>query len=209
MAKSLKTADVSPRLKKPDADHNQFSNFRLVSEPSLISKISEQVVAVQLTNYIVDYHMDEMSQSAYKVFHLTETALVKVQNDVLRTVDNNDSIVLLLVELSAAFDKVDHSIKLSRLALRFCVIGQAVVCIEWDLKDRQQFVQIANIKSSILQLLRGVPQGSVLRPLLYVLYTAPIADMIKSYTYKLSTYMWMTHKFVYSSSPVTTRPLFG
>ena len=53
--------------------------------------------------------MDEMFQSAYKVFHLTETALVKVHNDILRAFDNNDSVVLLLLDLSAAFDTVDHS----------------------------------------------------------------------------------------------------
>jgi len=53
--------------------------------------------------------MDKMFQSAYKVFHLTETALVKVHNDILRAVDNNDSVVLLLLDLSAAFDTVDHS----------------------------------------------------------------------------------------------------
>ena len=130
MTKSLKTPVVS-RLKKPEADHNQFSNFRPVSEPSLISKINEQAVAVQLTNYIVNYHMDEMFQSAYTVFQLTETALVKIQDDVLRAVDNNDSIALLLIDQSAAFDTVDHSILLSRLALRFGVKGQVIVCIEW------------------------------------------------------------------------------
>ena len=62
--------------------------------------------------------MDEMFQSAFKVFHLTETALVKIQNDVLRAVDNNDSIVLLLIDQSAAFDRVDRSILLSRLAVK-------------------------------------------------------------------------------------------
>lgn len=137
MTKSHKTAVVSHRLKKPDADHNQLSNFRPESEPSLISKISEQADAVQLTNYIVNYHMDEMFQSAYKVFHLTETALVKIQNDVLRAVDDNDSIALLLIDQSAAFDTVDHSILLSRLALRFGVKGQVIVCVEWYFKNRQ------------------------------------------------------------------------
>ena len=66
-------------------------------------------MAFQLTNHIVNHHMDEMFQSAYKVFHSTETALVKVHNDILRAVDNNDSVVLLLLDLSAAFDTVDHS----------------------------------------------------------------------------------------------------
>ena len=64
MIKSLKTAVVCRHLKKPDADHNQFSNFRPVSNLSLISKINEKAVAVQLTNYIVNYHMDKMFQSA-------------------------------------------------------------------------------------------------------------------------------------------------
>ena len=133
MTKSLKTAVVSPRLKKHDADHNQFSNFRPVSEPSLISKISEQAVAVQLTNYIVNYLMDEMFQSAYKVFHLTETALVKFRtmSYALLITMMLYAIVLLLIDLSAAFDTVDHSILLSRLALRFGVKGQVIVCIEW------------------------------------------------------------------------------
>lgn len=81
-------------------------------------------MAVQLTNYIVNYPTNEMFQCAYKVFHLTETALVKIQNDVLRAVDDNDSIALLLIDQSAAFDTVDHSILLSRLALRFGVKGK-------------------------------------------------------------------------------------
>ena len=99
----------------------------------------------------------------------------------IRTVDNNDSVVLLLLDLSAAFDTVDHSILLLRLALRFGVNGRVIAWIETYLKDREQFVQNENTKSSIRQLLRGVPQGSVLGPLFYVLCTAPIADIIKSY----------------------------
>ena len=95
-----------------------------------------------------------------------ETALVKVHDDVLRAVDNNNSVVLLLLDLSAAFDTVDHSILLSRLALRLGVNGQVIAWIEAYLKDREQFVQNENTKSSISQMLRGVSQGSVLGPLL-------------------------------------------
>ena len=78
-------------------------------------------MAVQLTNYIVNYRMNEVFQSAYKVVHSTETALVKGQYDILRAVDNNDFIVLLLLDLSATFDTVNHSILSSRLAPRFGV----------------------------------------------------------------------------------------
>ena len=83
MVKSLKTAVVSPRLKKPSADYNQFFNFQPVSNLSPISKIIEKAVAVQLANHVVNNHMDEMFQSAYKVFYSSETALVKVHNDIL------------------------------------------------------------------------------------------------------------------------------
>ena len=85
MVISLKTAVVSSRLKKPDADYNQFSNFRPVSNLCFISKIIEKAVAVKLTNHIVHYHMDEMFQSAYKVFHSTETALFITISYVLLT----------------------------------------------------------------------------------------------------------------------------
>ena len=178
--KSLKIATVSPLLKKPDADHNQFANFRPVSNLSLVSKINEKSVAVQLTDYITKHHLGEMFQSAYKVFHSTETALVKVQNDILRAVDTNNSIVLLLLDLSAAFDTVDHSILLSRLEQRFGVKGKVIQWIKSYLMDREQFVQIENCKSTLRKLVHGVPQGSVLRRLLYVLYTSPIADITKS-----------------------------
>ena len=209
MVKSLKTAVVCPRLKKPDADYNQFSNFRPVSNRSLISKIVEKAVAVKLTNHIVNNHMDEMFRSvAYKVFHSTETGLVKVHNDILRADDNNDPVVLLLLDQSAAFDTVDHSILLSGLVLRFGVNGQVIAWIESYLKDREQFVQIENTKSSIRQLLRGVPQGSVLGPLLYVLYIAPIADIIKSYDLHYPLYADDSQIYVFSFS-TTTRPLFG
>ena len=145
MPNSLKTAVLSPLLKKPGADHNQFSNFRPVSNLRLISKIIEKDVAVQLTNYIVNHQLAEMFQSAYKVFHSTETALVKVQNDILCAVDSNKSTVLLLLDLSAAFDTVDHSILLSRLSHRFGVKGRVIAWIASYLKDRGQFVQIENI----------------------------------------------------------------
>ena len=125
---------------------SSLDNFRPVSNLSLISQIIEKAVAVQLTNYVVNYHMDEMFQSAYKVVHSTGIALVKVQNGILRPVDNNDSIVLLLLDLSAVFDTVNHFILLSTLTLRFGVKDQVIACIESYLKDSEQFVQIENTK---------------------------------------------------------------
>ena len=115
------------------------------------------------------HHLDEMFQSAYKNFHSTKTALVRVQNDTLCAIDNNESDILLLLDLSAAFDTVDHSILLSRLRDCFGVNGAAVAWFESYLTSRTQFVRVNDCRSTQRSLERSVPQGSVLGPLLYLL----------------------------------------
>ena len=107
-----------------------------------------------------------MYQSAFKVLHSTETALIKVQNDILRAVDDNKSVILLLLDLSSAFDTVDHLILLSRLSHCFGIKGNALAWFDSYLKSRKQFVQIEDCQSSQCCLAHGVPQGSVLGPLL-------------------------------------------
>jgi len=119
-----------------------------------------------------------MYQSAFKVLHSTETALLKVQNDILRAVDDNKSVILLLLDLYSTFDTVDHLILLSRLSHRFGLTGSALAWFDSYLKSRKQFVQIEDCYSSQYCLAHGVPQGSVLGPLLYLLYTSSIADII-------------------------------
>ena len=95
------------------------------------------------------HHLDETFQSAYKNFHSTETALVRVQNDILCAIDNNESVILLLLDLSAAFDTVDHSILLSRLHDRFGVNGTAAAWFESYLSHaRSLFGSIGNLRTT-------------------------------------------------------------
>ena len=77
MPNALKVAALSSSLKKPDADFKQFSNFRPISNLTLVSKVIEKAVAEQLTDHVKTFHLDEMYQSAFKVLHSTETALLK------------------------------------------------------------------------------------------------------------------------------------
>ena len=114
-----------------------------------------------------------------QITHSTEIALVRVKNDILCAIDNNESVILLLLDLSAAFDTVDHLILMSRLRDHFGVHGTAPAWFESYLTSRKQFLQVNDYKSTQRSLERGVPQGSVLGPLLYLLYTSPIADIIK------------------------------
>ena len=87
----------------------------------MVSKVIEKVAAMQMIDHITTHLIDEQFQSAYKLNHSTETALVRVQNDIQCAIDSKQSVILLLLDLSAALDTVDHPILLSRLFHRFGV----------------------------------------------------------------------------------------
>ena len=122
-----------------------------------------------------------MFQSAYKVAHSTETALLKVQSDILNAIDKQESVLLFLLDLSAAFDTVDHVILLSRLNPGYGIKGNVLHWFVSHLKERRQFIQVENARSSSVELQWGVPQGSVLDPILYILYAAPLGDIIRKH----------------------------
>ena len=114
----------------------------------VVSKLVEKAVVIQLTDHVMAHHLDETFQSAYKNFHSTKTALVRVQNDILCAIDNNESVILLLLDLSAAFDTVDHSILLSRLHDRFGVNRTAAAWFESYLTSCTQFVRVNDCRST-------------------------------------------------------------
>ena len=123
---SLKEAIVIPLLKKQSLDPDVLSNYRPVSNLPQLSKTLENVVANQLM-----YHannMSDMYQSAYRKHHSTETALLCVTNDIKLAMDSKKGTILVMIDLSSAFDTIDHSILLSRLELRY---GITSVVLEW------------------------------------------------------------------------------
>lgn len=128
---SLRWAVVTPLLKKASLNHEVLRNYRPISNLNVVSKIVEKVVASRLNDYLVLHHLDELLQSAYKRFHGCETALVRVHNNVLRAVDNHRCVVLLLLDLSAASDTVDHDLLLSRLHSKFGICGKALQWFEY------------------------------------------------------------------------------
>ena len=126
MPTCLKSAVLSPLLKNPDADFLQFKKFRPISNLKALSKIIEKNVALQLNNYLMTNNLHEDFQSAYKVHHSTETVMVKVQDDILRAIDGNEAVVLLMLDLSAAFDTVSYETLLDRLCQRYGVCTRMV-----------------------------------------------------------------------------------
>ena len=99
-----------------------FKNYK-VSNLMFLSKSCEKIVASQLNNHLCDNNLQELFQSAYKNGHSTESALIRVQNDVLRAIDDDKRVILLLLDLSASFDTVDHGILLSRLSMCYGIEG--------------------------------------------------------------------------------------
>ena len=112
---SMKCVIVSPLLKKPSLDKEILKNYRPVSNLPFLSKVLEKVVANQINDYMLQHNLHEMYQSAYKKFHSTETAFLKIQDDILCSIDNGDAVVLILLDLSAAFDLIDHVILLEHM----------------------------------------------------------------------------------------------
>ncbi|CAB4036308.1 Hypothetical predicted protein, partial [Paramuricea clavata] len=179
MPDSLKIAVVQPLLKKYNLSYEEFCSFRPISNLKFVSKSIEKAVAVQLTDYLTENHLHEKFQSAYKPCHSTETALLRVQNDILQALDNGDSVILVLLDLSAAFDTVDHLMLLTRLSKRFGIRGRVLDWLTSYLTSRKLFIRVEGTDSLLSDLDCGVPQGSVLGPLLYSLYTAPLADVAR------------------------------
>ena len=181
MPDDLKIASLQPLLKKANADCEQFSNFRPVSNLKFLSKLVEKSVFVQLNNYLTVNGLHESFQYAYKARHSIETALLTITDDIVLSLDRGDNLFLLLLDLSAAFDTVNHSLLLSRLKNSFGITGTVLQWFHSYLTGRSQFVEINDTKSSVRDVTVGVPQGSVLGPILYLLYTAPLAEIIRSH----------------------------
>ena len=125
--------------------------------------------------------LHEPMQSAYRACHSTETALVRVQNDILRTLDQGGAAILVLLDLSAAFDTIDHSILLSRMESVLGVKGSALQWFKSYLLGRKQRIKINDDFSENQEILWSVPQGSVLGAILFLIYIIPLAQLIRSY----------------------------
>ena len=118
---SLKIAFVTPLIKKLTLDCEILKNYRPVSNLSFLSKLIERIVSTQFIDHLKSNGLYEVYQSAYKQFHSTETALLRVQNDLLKAVDESGGAILVLLDLSAAFDTIDHGKLLTLLKSSFGV----------------------------------------------------------------------------------------
>ena len=181
-----KFADVKPRLKKTDAEA-LFSNLRPISNLSFASKLTERAVFAQTHDHLITNKLYPKAQSAYREFHCTETALLRVKNDILLNM-NRRVTLLVLLDLSAAFDTVDHTILLNRFSRDFGITGNVYSWFEFYLHNRSQSVSINCGTSDKFHTKYGVPQGSCIGPLLFVLYSRKLFKIIGRHLPDVHTY---------------------
>ena len=136
----MKAALVRPLIKKASLDPDCLNNYRPVSNLSFVSKVIERSVALRLNSYMKVNGLEDPTQSAYKACHSTETALLSVTNDILRSIDNKQPVLLVLLDLSAAFDTVEHQMLIARLQQRLGVTGVALSWFSTYLSNSTQQV---------------------------------------------------------------------
>ncbi len=187
MPDSLKSAALTPLLKKAILELIE-KNYRPVSNLTFLSKLIERVAAKRLLSHQEINHLLEALQSAYRRGHSTETALAKVQDDIQLCMDKGQVMLQILLDLSAAFDTIDHNILIKRLSDRMGITGAALKWVISYLQDRKQYVQIDGKCSQSLPLKYGVPQGSVLGPILFSMYMSPLGDIVRKHGAKFHVY---------------------
>lgn len=184
----LKESIVVPLLKKVGLDADILKNYRPVADLVFLSKLSERVVAKRFDEHMCMNKLQSKYEHGYKKFHSTETLLLPLINEVLSAFDNNLATILLLIDLSAAFDTVDIDLLLHILETELGITGIALDWFQSFLKGRNQRVIIENTLSDSLKVDFGVPQGSVLGPVLFNVYIRSLYEIIESHGFGTSGY---------------------
>src|SRR6218665_2943455 len=188
--------------KKANLDKENLSNYRPISNLSFLSKLTERIVLARLNDYLSSNSLLNPHQSGFTKHHSTETLLVSLYNKLVSAVSHQQVSCLCHLDISAAFDTIDHNILLQRLSSWFGVSGTALLWFQSYLSTRSFSVKACSHSSQPLPLSCGVPQGSVLGPLLFILYTTPLSHIIKSSSVDHHLYADDTQLFI-SFSPAS------
>ncbi len=191
---SLKIAKILPIFKS--GDKTLISNYRPISLLNTFSKIYEKVIFVRFEKFLNKYKILYDKQFGFRKNRSTQLALISLLDCVTSALDKNEHALCLFIDLSKAFDTVNHSILLNKLNI-LGIRGIAHELIKSYLNHRMQYVDVDGVSSDLLNITCGVPQGSVLGPLLFLLYVNDMhtsAKLLQFYLFADDTTIVFTSK---------------
>ena len=177
----FKEAVIRPAFKGKGLNSEDLGSYRPISNLPFVSKIIEKCVSLQLTTHLEENQLLSGVQSAYRRYHSCETATLKVVNDLMLLLDKKSKAILLLLDLSAAFDTVQHAALLKKLEMQYGIKDTALSWFRSYLTDRSTSVKIGDARSRPIKVDIGVPQGSILGPLLFIMYTKDLQAIADKY----------------------------
>lgn len=168
-----KIARIIPLPKKRNA--SSLDELRPISILPTLSKVFEKVICAQLKEHLENFGILPVHQSGFRAGYSCTTALLEVADNILKEIDGGRSSVLILLDYSKAFDTINHEIMSALLHFIGCS-NDSIALLSSYLNDRYQYVETNKGKSAINRIYRGIPQGSIIGPLLFCIYTCQLTN---------------------------------